>query len=382
MTDEVVYLDYQATTPVDLRVLEAMSPYWTRLYANPASSHRFGRQAAEGLQAARRQVRTALGADLDSEIVFTSGATEGNHLAVVGAVAGSRHPGTDHVVTTAVEHKSVLAACDRLAASGHTVTTVGVDGMGMVDPQDIATVITPRTVLVSVMHANNEVGTVQPIADIAAITRDRGVLLHVDAAQSVGALDIDVNELGADLLTVSGHKVYGPKGIGALYVRRGTSLRPEYAGSQEYGRRAGTVNLAGAVGLAEALRILSVERRTEAHRIGRLRDTLVDQLRSGLPDITVNGSVEHRLPGNTSLTISGIDADRLIDILPELAISTGSACTGGQADPSHVLTAMGLDATAARATIRLGVGRHTRDEDVEYAARRITTAVSRLRAVV
>jgi cysteine desulfurase len=378
MSSNVVYLDYQATTPVDPRVLDAMLPFLTQQYANPSSPHQPGRQAAAALRAARRQVQASLGARHDTEIVFTSGATEANHLAILGTVTGSPRPCADHIVTTAIEHQSVLAASDQLAAAGYSITTVPVDRDGRVDPANIAAAITPRTVLVSVMHANNEIGTIQPITDIAAITSHNGVLLHIDAVQAIGAIDVNVNSLGVDLLTISAHKIYGPKGIGALYIRRGTPLHPQYTGSQEHGIRAGTVNLAGAVGLAEALRILAIERELDAQRVARLRDSLADRLLAALPHAHINGSREHRLPGNLSLTVPGIDATDLIDALPDLALSAGSACSSGQGEPSHVLTAIGRDRSDARATIRLSLGRYTRHSDIEYATHRIGAAVARL----
>jgi len=378
MSRDVVYLDYQATTPIDPRVLDAMLPFLTQQYANPSSPHQPGRRAAAALRAVHRQVQASLGAQNHAEIVFTSGATEANHLAIIGTATASMRPCADHIVTTAVEHKSVLAACDQLAAAGYSVSTVPVNRDGLVDPADIAAALTPRTILVSVMHANNEIGTIQPIADIAAVTRHHGVLLHVDAVQAIGAIDVNVSSLGVDLLTISAHKIYGPKGIGALYIRRGTPLRPQYTGSQEHGIRAGTVNLAGAVGLAEALRILAIEREPDAQRVARLRDRLRDRLLAALPHAHINGSREHRLPGNLSLTIPGIDATDLIDALPDLAISAGSACTSGQGEPSHVLTAIGHDRSGARATIRLSLGRYTRHSDIEYATHRIGTAVALL----
>lgn len=378
MSRDVVYLDYQATTPIDPRVFDTMLPFLTQQYANPSSPHQPGRRAAAALRAVHRQVQASLGAQNDTEIVFTSGATEANHLAILGAATGSMRPYADHIITTAVEHKSVLAACDQLAAAGYSVSTVPVNRDGLVDPADIAAALTPRTILVSVMHANNEIGTIQPIADIAAVTRHHGVLLHVDAVQAIGVIDVNVNSLGVDLLTISAHKIYGPKGIGALYIRRGTPLRPQYTGSQEHGIRAGTVNLAGAVGLAEALRILAIEREPDAKRVARLRDRLADRLLAALPHAHINGSREHRLPGNLSLTVPGIDATDLIDALPDLAISAGSACASGQGEPSHVLTAIGRDRSDARATIRLSLGRYTRHSDIEYATHRIGTAVARL----
>lgn len=379
MTGDTIYLDYQATTPVDRRVLDAMLPFWTREHANPASPHQPGRRAADALSHARSQVQAALGARYGDEVVFTSGATEANHLAIVGAVAASAYADSSHVVTTTIEHKSVLAACDQLVSAGHAVTTVGVDDTGRVDPRHIMGAITPRTALVSVMFANNEIGTIQPIAEIAGVTRARGVLLHVDAVQAIGVSQFDVEALGVDLLTISAHKIYGPKGVGALYVRRGTPLRPQFPGSQEHGLRAGTANVAGAVGLAAALRILDSEREADALRIARLRDRLADQLLAAIPDARINGSREHRLPGNLSLTIPGIDAAELIDALPDLALSAGSACTSGQDDPSHVLAAIGLQDSQARGTVRISLGRFTRADEIERAGHRIGAVVARLR---
>ncbi|MFC8851401.1 MULTISPECIES: cysteine desulfurase family protein [unclassified Micromonospora] len=376
MSHNVVYLDYQATTPVDQRVLDAMLPFLTQQYANPSSPHQPGRRAASALRAARRQVKISLGAEHDTEIVFTSGATEANHLAILGTATANPRPDADHIITTPIEHQSVLATCDHLSRAGYSVTTVPVDHHGRVNPADVAVAITPHTVLVSVMYANNEIGTIQPIADIAAITRRHNVLLHTDAAQAIGALDIDVNRLGVDLLTISAHKIYGPKGIGALYIRRGTPIRPQYAGSQEHGFRAGTINLPGTIALAEALRILATEREHETPRIAQLRDSLADRLLAALPHAHINGSPEHRLPGNLSLTIPGIDAADLIDALPDLAISNGSACASGHAKPSHVLTAIGLPDSDARATIRLSLGRETRESDIEHAAHRIGSSVA------
>jgi cysteine desulfurase len=380
MTHDVVYLDHQASTPVDRRVLESMLPFWTDQYANPSSPHRLGRQAAETLRTARRHVQAALGALHETEIVFTSGATEANYLGIVGAATGMARSGADHIVTTAIEHKSVHAACDQLVASGFSVTVVGVDRDGHVDPAEIAAAITPRTLLASVMHANNEIGTIQPIAAIAALVRARGVLLHVDAVQTIGAVDVNVNDLGVDLLSLSAHKIYGPKGVGALYVRRGTPVRPQYAGSQEHGMRAGTSNIAGAVGLAEALRILAAERDEDALRVADLRNRLADRLLTAIPHARINGSSHHRLPGNLSLTIPGIDATDVVHAVPDLAISTGSACTSGLDEPSHVLTAIGLDRADARATIRLGLGRHTSIADIDHAVHRIGWAIARCTA--
>jgi cysteine desulfurase len=374
--DQVIYLDHQATTPVDPRVLNAMMPYLTSGFGNPSSPHAYGRQAAEAIRVARRQLRDLIGASTESEVVFTSGATEADHLAITGIARALRGAGR-HVITTAIEHKAVLGACQHLTAEGFQVTNVPVNNDGLVDPADIMAAITPATVLVSVMHANNEIGTIQPLAEIGRFTRDRGVLLHTDAAQSLGSLPFDVDDLGVDLASFSGHKIYGPKGIGALYVRRGT-VRPVpqiNAGGQEYGLRPGTLNVPGIVGIGQAAAILADQRHTDACRMASLRDQLLAMLRDAIPDLRVNGTLTRRLPGNLNITIPGIDADQLIEQLPGLAISTGSACSTGQSDPSHVLTAIGLDRPSARASIRIGPGRGTTPRDIDNAVKQIAAVI-------
>jgi cysteine desulfurase len=379
--DQVIYLDHQATTPVDTRVLDAMLPYLTTHYGNPSSPHTYGRAAADAVRAARRQLRQLIGASADTEIVFTSGATEADHLAITG-IAHALHDAGNHIITTAIEHKAVLAACQHLTSQGFQVTIVPAGADGLVNPADIAAAITPATVLVSVMHASNEIGTIQSLAEIGQITHDRGVLLHTDAAQSVGSVTFNVGHLGVDLASFSGHKIYGPKGIGALYIRRGT-IRPApqlTGGGQEYGLRAGTLNVPGIAGLGEAAAILAAQRNADARRIAGLRDQMLATLREALPDLAVNGSLARRLPGNLNITIPGTDAGQLIEQLPSLAISTGSACNTGQPDPSHVLTAIGLDRSAARSSIRIGLGRSTTLQDVLAAAQQIADAASSQRA--
>jgi cysteine desulfurase len=375
-TDQVVYLDHQATTPVDPRVLDAMLPYLTRFYGNPSSPHAHGRQAAEAVRAARRRLCDLIGAGTESEIVFTSGATEADHLAISG-IARAAHDAGRHIVTTAIEHKAVLAACQDLAKEGFRCTVIPAGADGLVDPADIAAAITPATVLVSVMHANNEIGAIQSLREIGQVTRDHGVLLHTDAAQSLGSIPFDVNELGVDLASFSGHKIYGPKGIGALYVRHGIVRPiPQISGSkQEYGLRSGTLNVPGIVGIGEAAAILAEQRDADALRVVGLRDQLLARLRDAIPGIQVNGTLVQRLPGNLSVVIPGIDADRLIEQLPGLAISTGSACNTGQADPSHVLMAIGLDRVSARASFRIGLGRGTTLQDITLAVQQISAGV-------
>ena len=375
MRTTVTYLDNQATTPLDRRVLGAMLPYLTEMYGNPSSPHKQGRQAAEAVCVARQQVQTLLGARRQSEILFTAGATESNHLALVGATTAVCQPG-DHVVTTAIEHKSVLATCDRLARGGVTVTRVPVEPDGRVDPARIERALTPRTSLVSVMHANNEIGTVQPLEEIANILRGRGILLHTDAAQSIGTLCFSVDRLGVDLASISGHKIYGPKGVGALYVRHGVQIEPQVeGGGQERGLRAGTLNVPGIVGLGYAAHLLTTQRAQDAQRIFDLRERLRLLLARELPHARVNGNLEHRLPGNLSLTIPGMDSSDLIAALPDLAISSGSACHTGQTEPSHVLTAIGFNRTDARSTLRLSLGRFTTPQDIHHAVACLVSAI-------
>ncbi|MGH3253100.1 MAG: cysteine desulfurase family protein [Trebonia sp.] len=378
----VIYLDHHATTPVDPRVLDAMLPYLTAAYGNASSPHAYGRTADSAVGTARQQLRELIGASTDTEIVFTSGATEADHLAITGMARALGGAGS-HVITTAIEHKAVLAACQHLVSQGFQVTVIPVSGDGLVDPGDVEAAITPATVLVSVMHASNEIGTIQPLADIARITRERGVPLHTDAAQSLGSLPFNVDDLGIDLASFSGHKIYGPKGIGALYVRRGT-VRPVPevdGGGQEFGLRPGTLNVPGIAGLGEAAAILVGERDSDAYRIAVLRDLLLALLRETIPGIRVNGTLTSRLPGNLNITIPGIEADDLIARLPGLAISTGSACSTGQPEPSHVLTAIGLNRPSARATIRIGLGRKTNTEDIADAASQISVAARQSAAI-
>lgn len=375
--DAVIYLDHQATTPVDPRVLDAMLPYLTTAYGNPSSPYRLGRQAADAVQRARSQLRDLLDASADTEIIFTSGATESDYLAIVGTARALRDAGR-HIVTTAVEHKAVLAAAGELAAAGFCVTVVPPGADGIVDPGDIASAITPDTTLVSVMHANNEIGVIQPIAEIGRITKNRGVLLHTDAAQSVGTVDFTVDGLGVDLLSLTAHKFYGPKGVGALYLRRGAP-RPVpliSGGGQEQGLRAGTANVPGIAGLGAAAAILTEQRQADAARIAELRDQLLARLRETLPGITVNGTMSSRLPGNLNVVIPGTDASRLIERLSGVAVSAGSACDAGHSGLSHVLTAIGLDEPSARCSIRIGLGRGTTARDIATAAERITEAAT------
>ncbi len=364
----MAYLDHHATTPIDPRVLDAMLPYLREQYGNPGSPHAYGRAADAAVERARVQVAGLLGAH-PSEIVFTSGATESDNLALRGVAAFYRDVG-DHLVVSTIEHKAILQTADELEAGGMRVTRVPVGRDGLVDPRAIADAIEPSTILVSVMLANNEIGTVQPIAEIGRITRARRVLLHTDAVQALGRIPVDVDRDGVDLLSVSAHKMYGPKGVGALFVRQRrprVRLVPEIAGGgQEGGRRPGTLNVAGIVGLGKAAEIAQAEGPEEARRVAVLRD----RLRAALgPRARVNGSMRARLPGNLSVCIDGAVGRELVEALDArgIACSTGSACSKG-IEPSHVLLALGHTPEIALSALRFGLGRWTTAEDVDRAA--------------
>lgn len=379
----MIYLDNQATTPLDPRVLDAMLPYLTTRFGNPSSVHRYGRDARDAVEASREQLCHIVGARSKGEVIFTSGATESNNLALKGVVGAIRER-DKHVITTAVEHKSLLATCAQLTDAGIAVTYLPVERDGRVDPQRLEEAITPLTVLVSVMHANNEMGAVQPLEEISSVTRTHGVLLHTDAAQSIGSISFDADRLGVDLASLSAHKLYGPKGVGALYVRRTGRAVPLVAqvagGNQEQGLRSGTLNVPGIVGFGQAVALLAEEREAVATHTLRLRERLRMGLLALLDGVQVNGSLRHRLPGNLNVTFSGMEAADLLASLPGVALSEGSACGGGQAAPSHVLTAMGLTREQARGTVRISVGRFNTDADIEVALNRIVHAVRRTRS--
>ncbi|MFB7054231.1 cysteine desulfurase family protein [Streptomyces vinaceus] len=377
MTSRPIYLDHQATTPLDPRALDEMLPFLTTAYGNPNSAHAYGREAAKAITEARRRVAHLIGAKNPVEVVFTSGATEANHLAIVGGALAKR-PHGGHIVTTAIEHKAVLAAVQRLVDHhGYTATRVAVDEHGRVHPGDIAAALTPNTVLVSVMHANNEIGTLQRIAVISQLTAHRGILLHTDAAQSAGYGLFDAEELGVDLASLSAHKLYGPKGIGALYVRGGTLLAAQQTGGgQERGLRSGTLNVPAIVGFGAAAQLITSDATPALTQIRALRDRLQDQLLDAIAGATVNGHPARRLPGTLSLTLPDAEAADVLRYLPDVAAATGSACNSGTSEPSHVLTAIGLTRTQARRTLRLGVGRTTTAAEVQRAAELIAQAAA------
>ena len=379
-----VYLDFHATTPVDPRVLEAMLPYFTDRFGNAASrQHEYGWEAQKAIDAARGRVASLLGASAN-EIVFTSGASESNNLAIKGAVHANRSRG-DHVITAATEHKSVLDSCRSLEREGVRVTTLGVDRLGLIRLDELRAAITDRTVLVSIMAANNEIGVIQPLAEIGAIARERGVLFHTDAAQAAGKIPIDVAAMNIDLLSLTGHKYYGPKGAGALYVRR---RKPKIqlecqidGGGHESGFRSGTLNVPGIVGLGSAADICREEMTGEAARLGGMRDRLLAGLRRNLEDVRVNGPLdERRLPHNLHVSFGDVEGEALLMALGDIAVSTGSACSSGSHAPSHVLQAMGVLSDQAGASIRFGLGRPTTESDIDYAIERVTVVVKSLRA--
>jgi cysteine desulfurase len=379
-----IYLDNHATTRTDPRVVEAMLPFFTETYGNPASkNHRFGWEADEAVKAARAQVAELIGAS-PREIVFTSGATESNNLALKGAAHAYRADG-DHLITTAAEHKAVLDPCKRLEHEGFQVTVLPVDRYGLVDPEQIAAAITDRTILVSVMAANNEIGTLQPIQEIGRLCKKRGVLFHTDAAQAVGKIPLDVEEMGIDLLSISAHKLYGPKGIGALYVRRGSPrvrLEPQIdGGGHEHGLRSGTLPTPLIVGFGRACDIARHEMADEAARLLRLRERLYQGLTRALSDLGLNGHPTQRLPGNLNLSFAGVKGEALLVELKDVAVSTGSACTTANLAPSHVLKAIGLPDDLADASLRFGLGRFTTAEEIDWVIDRVAAAVTRLRSL-
>jgi cysteine desulfurase len=361
-----IYLDYNATTPIDPRVAEAMAPFLSDGFGNPSSAHAEGRRAKTALERARGQVAGCLDCG-PAEVVLTSGGSESNNLAIRGLVEAC---GGGHVITSAVEHPAVLEVVLALEMEGRiSLTIVGVDRFGRVDPEAVEASLRDDTVLVSLMLANNEVGTIQPVREVASLCRERGVAVHTDAAQAVGKIPVDVADLGVDLLSVAGHKLYAPKGIGALYIRNGLTIEPQIRGAgHERGRRAGTENVLLAVGLGTACELARGEVVEERERLGNLRDRLAAGLRDGVGDLVEHGHPEHRLPNTLSVALPGHDASTLIgELADDLAASAGSACHSGATMISYVLQAMGVEPEYARSTIRLSVGRFTTGEEIEKA---------------
>jgi cysteine desulfurase len=376
-----IYMDNHATTPLDKRVLEAMLPYFTQDFGNAASrTHAYGWHAEAAVEDSRETIASYIGAESGKEIVFTSGATESDNLAIKGVAEYYQGKG-NHIITTTIEHKAVLDSCKRLEKQGFTVTYVNAGPDGLVNPADKA--ITDKTILVSVMLANNEVGTIQPIGEIGAITRQRGVLFHCDAVQGFGKTPFDVKSMNVDLASLTAHKIYGPKGVGALYVRRSKPrvrlVAQMDGGGHERGNRSGTLNVPGIVGFAKAVAIFKQEGVAEAERIKGLRDRLHNAINKELDSVYLNGHPEKRLPGNLNLSFSFVEGEGLMMAIKDVAVSSGSACTSASLEPSYVLRSMGLDEELAHSSIRFGLGRFNTEEEVDYVAELVIGKVKKLR---
>jgi cysteine desulfurase len=378
-----IFMDYHSTTPVDPRVLEDMIPYFTTNFGNAASrSHIFGWRAEEAVEHAREKIAQLIGAQSEKEIVFTSGATESDNLALKGVAEFYKDKG-NHIITTVIEHKAVLDSCKRLEKEGFTVTYLGVGKDGRVDPDDVKRAITDKTILVSVMLANNEVGTIQPLAEIGQITREKGVLLHTDAVQGIGKTEFDVQKMNVDLASITAHKMYGPKGVGALYVRRSKPRVRVVAqmdgGGHERGMRSGTLNVPSIVGFGRAADIMRLEGKEEGVKLFALREKLRTFIQSHLDEVYVNGSLEHRLPGNLNISFNFVEGEGLMMAIKDVAVSSGSACTSASLEPSYVLRAMGLGDELAHSSIRFGLGRFTTEAEVDYVGDLMVEKVTRLR---
>lgn len=378
-----IFMDYHSTTPVDPRVLEEMLPYFTAKFGNAASrSHKFGWEADEAVDYARERIAKLINAQSSKEIVFTSGATESDNLALKGVAEFYKDKG-NHIITTVLEHKAILDSCKRLEKDGFQVTYVGIGKDGRVDPAEIERAITDKTILVSVMAANNEIGTVQPLEAIGKITRARGVLFHSDAVQAIGKAEFDVQKMNVDLASITAHKMYGPKGVGALYVRRSKPrvriVAQVDGGGHERGSRSGTLNVPAIVGFGKAAEIMLLEGREESARLLRLRERLRSKIMDSLEEVYVNGSLEHRLAGNLNLSFNFVEGEGLMMAIKNVAVSSGSACTSASLEPSYVLRALGVGDELAHSSIRFGLGRFTTEEEIDYVANLVIEKVKALR---
>jgi cysteine desulfurase len=377
-----IYMDNHATTPVDPRVFQAMTPYFTNLFGNSASrNHSFGWEAEEATEKARKQIAAIIGAT-NKEIIFTSGATESNNLAIKGVAEMYAEKG-NHIITAATEHKAVLDTCKRLEKDGVRVTYLAVQQNGLIDLDQLRDAITDKTILITIMYANNEIGVLQPVAEIGKIAKERGVLFHSDATQAVGKVPVDVIKENIDLLSISAHKMYGPKGVGALYVRRRgprVQLTAQIdGGGHERGMRSGTLNVPGIVGLGEACALAKAEMPAESKRMEYLRDKLKDRLLAALDEVYINGTMEHRLPNNLNISFAYVEGESLLMGINEIAVSSGSACTSATLEPSYVLKALGAGDDLAHSSIRFGLGRFNTEEEVDYVAAKVIDVVRKLR---
>jgi cysteine desulfurase len=377
-----IYMDYHATTPVDPRVLEAMMPYFTQTFGNAASrNHPFGWEAEEAVEKARKQVADLIGANA-KEIIFTSGATESNNLAIKGAAEMYREKG-NHIITCVTEHKAVIDTCKKLEKLGYRVTYLPVQKDGRISLDELRAALTDKTILITIMTANNEIGVIQPIAEIGAIAKEKGILFHTDAVQAAGKVPFNVNELKTDMVSISAHKMYGPKGVGALYVRRRNPrvLLSEQisGGGHERGMRSGTLNVPGIVGLGKAAELCKAEMASDTDRLRQLRDYLNEALHKNLDELYINGSMEHRLPHNLNISFAYVEGESLLMGINDVAVSSGSACTSASLEPSYVLKALGAGDDLAHSSIRFGLGRWTTKEEVDYVIQKLTSVVQRLR---
>jgi len=375
-----IYLDHNATTPLRAEVFAAMEPFFKDRYGNASSIHRFGQDARSAVEEARAQV-AGLVNGRPSEIYFTSGGTESDNLALKG-IAYTRRKIGRHIITTAIEHSAVLNSCAFLEREGYDVTYLPVDKYGRVEPDQVAEAISSQTILISIMHANNEIGTVQPVKEIGRIAREKGICFHTDAVQSAGKLHIDVNELQVDLLSISGHKIYGPKGVGAIYIRQGVEIEPtNHGGHHENDVRSGTENTVGIVGLGEAAELAFKERENEYRHLEKMRNALEERIRREIEEVRVNGHPVWQLPGTLNVSFPGAEGESLIMSLDleGIAVSTGSACSSGAIEPSHVLLALGRDPQSALSSVRFSFGRDNNLQDVDYVMNKLTGIVSRLR---
>lgn len=377
-----VYLDYSATTPVKKEVLDAMLPYFSEFYGNPSSLYAIAGEPKEALAKARKQVADLIGAG-EKEITFTSCGTEADNWAVMGAADALKNKG-NHIITTKIEHHAMLHSCEFLEKHGYEVTYLDVDSEGLVDPAALEAAITDKTILISIMFVNNEVGTVEPIKELAAIAKKHNILFHTDAVQALGNMEIDVKELGVDMMSMSAHKIYGPKGIGALYIRKGVRISNYmHGGAQENKKRAGTENTAGIVGFGKAAELARIHLQEHIQHTSSLRDYLIQQVQEQIDHVYVNGSREHRHPGNANLTFEFIEGEAMLLYLDMngIAVSTGSACSSASLTPSHVLSAMGVPVERIHGTLRLTVGNMTTKEDIDYVVSTLKNVVNKLREI-
>jgi cysteine desulfurase len=377
-----IYMDNHATTPVDPRVLQEMLPYFQEKFGNAASrNHAFGWAGEEGVETARERIAKLIGAT-SKEIIFTSGATESDNLAIKGVAEMYKQKG-NHIITAVTEHKAVLDTCKRLEKYGYRVTYLPVQKNGLIDLEDLKRAMDDKTILVSIMFANNEIGVIQPVEQIGKLCRERGVIFHTDAVQAIGKVPVDVNKQNIDVMSITAHKLYGPKGVGALYVRRKNprvQISPIIdGGGHERGMRSGTLNVPGIVGLGKACALASEEMATESAHLAALRDRLKDSIMSRLDEVYINGTMEHRLPGNLNISFAYVEGESLLMGINDIAVSSGSACTSATLEPSYVLKALGTGDDLAHSSIRFGIGRFNTEAEVDYVADRVVETVTRLR---